>query len=83
MPAKLLSGKGGQKLIPFTLDKVRAIKRMCVQAGVDPIIEVDGGINLETAPLAIEAGADLLVTGSAFFKAPDSKAFVDAIKQNQ
>ena len=76
-------GKGGQKLIPFTLDKVRAVKKMCAEKGVDPIIEVDGGINLETAPLAVEAGADMLVTGSAFFKAPDAKAFVDAVKQNQ
>ena len=75
-------GKGGQKLLPFTLDKVRAVKRMCDERGLSPVIEVDGGINLETAPLAIEAGADMLVTGSAFFKAPDAKAFVDKIKHS-
>ena len=74
-------GKGGQKLLSFTLDKVCAVKRMCQERGLNPIIEVDGGINLETAPLAVEAGAEMLVTGSAFFKAPDAKSFVDKIRQ--
>lgn len=73
-------GKGGQKLIPFTVDKVRAVREMCKKAGVHPIIEVDGGINLETAHLVTEAGADMLVAGSAFFKASDGKAFTDALK---
>ena len=74
-------GKGGQKLIPFTLEKVRKIKQLCASAGVDPIIEVDGGINVETAPLAVHAGANMLVAGSAFFKAEDPKAFVNALKK--
>lgn len=73
-------GKGGQKLIPFTLDKVRQIKSMCEQKGVSPIIEVDGGINTQTAASAVEAGANMLVAGSAFFKAGDPKEFVAALK---
>ena len=73
-------GKGGQKLLPFTLDKVRRLKRMCLEQNLSPIIEVDGGINIQTAPLAVEAGADMLVTGSAFFKAENKRAFVDALR---
>ncbi len=73
-------GKGGQKLLPFTLEKVAQLQRMCIQSGLKPIIEVDGGINTQTAPLAIGAGADMLVTGSAFFKAADGKAFVEGLK---
>lgn len=73
-------GKGGQKFIPFTADKVRALKRMCMSRGVDPVIEVDGGINTETAPVITAAGADMLVTGSAFFKAADPTAFVRNLK---
>ena len=73
-------GKGGQKLIPFTLDKVRQIKEMCEQRGVSPIIEVDGGINTQTAKSAMDAGANMLVAGSAFFKAEDPKGFVDTLK---
>ena len=73
-------GKGGQKLLPFTLDKVTELKRMCEQRGRMPIIEVDGGINTQPAPLAIEAGADMLVTGSAFFKAADGRTFVEGLK---
>ena len=74
-------GKGGQKLIPFTVDKVREVREMCRRAGVNPVIEVDGGVNLETARLVTEAGANLLVAGSAFFKAEDPAAFVRALKE--
>ena len=73
-------GKGGQKLIPFTIDKVRQTAAMCARHGVNPIIEVDGGINLETAGAVIEAGANMLVTGSAFFKAADQSEFVRRLK---
>ena len=73
-------GKGGQKLLPFTLEKVRRIRQMCNERGLHPIIEVDGGINIQTAPLAVEAGAEMLVTGSAFFKADDPTLFVEQLK---
>ncbi len=74
-------GKGGQKLIPFTLEKVKRLRGLCRERGLDPIIEVDGGINTETAPLAVNAGANMLVAGSAFFKAEDPAAFVRTLKQ--
>jgi len=73
-------GKGGQKLIPFTVEKVKEVCEMCRKAGVSPIIEVDGGVNMETAHLVTEAGADMLVAGSAFFKAADPAEFVKALK---
>ena len=76
-------GKGGQKLIPFTLEKVKALRERCNQRGLNPIIEVDGGINTQTAPLAVSAGADMLVTGSAFFKAADPGEFVSAVRSGK
>ncbi|TNE37191.1 MAG: ribulose-phosphate 3-epimerase [Alphaproteobacteria bacterium] len=61
-------GFGGQKFIPSQLDKIRRLRAMIDETGRDIDLEVDGGINAETAPLVIEAGADLLVAGSAVFK---------------
>ena len=61
----------------------RIIEDVRNEKGVNPIIEVDGGINTETAPLAVKAGADMLVAGSAFFKAADKKAFVQELKSIQ
>jgi ribulose-phosphate 3-epimerase len=60
-------GFGGQKFLPGTLDKIAALRRR-IDALDRPIdLEVDGGINFETAPLVIEAGADVLVAGTAVF----------------
>ncbi len=73
-------GKGGQKMIPFTVEKVRELRRLLTAKGLDKIIEVDGGVNMETAHLVTEAGADMLVAGSAFFKAEDAPKFVEALK---
>ncbi|PHQ72026.1 MAG: ribulose-phosphate 3-epimerase [Sneathiella sp.] len=61
-------GFGGQKFIPSQLDKIRTLRAMIDASGRDIDLEVDGGITAETAPLAIEAGADMLVAGSAVFK---------------
>ena len=60
-------GFGGQSLIPETLDKVRKIKEYITKNKIDIHIEVDGGINEQNAILAVEAGADVLVAGSAIF----------------
>ena len=49
-------------------------------AGCDAIIEVDGGVNTKTAPMLMEAGATMLVAGSALYGAPDAKAFIDTIR---
>ena len=60
----VIPGKGGQELIPETLDKVRELKKYIEENGIDIDIEVDGGINASTAALAIEAGANILVAGN-------------------
>ena len=73
-------GYGGQKLIPATIDKVAEVRSMLTRARCAAIVEVDGGVNLETAPRLIRAGADMLVAGSAFYGAPDLAAFARALR---
>lgn len=64
-------GFGGQKYIPETAEKIAQLKQLTNEAGVNIPIEVDGGINDKTAPLAAQAGADILVCGSYIFKNGD------------
>jgi ribulose-phosphate 3-epimerase len=71
-------GFGGQKLIPATLEKIRRLRAMT--AGRDIRIEVDGGITAETAPLAVAAGASVLVAGSAVFAEQDYAAAIRALR---
>ena len=73
-------GYGGQKLIPGCIDKVSEVRAMLDAAGIEAIVEVDGGVNLETAPRLIRAGADMLVAGSAFYGAEDAAEFARRIK---
>ena len=77
-------GFGGQKFIPFCLDKVRELKAMITDAGADTLIQIDGGVTLDNAGELTRAGVDVLVSGSAFFKFPPYgerlKAFEDACK---
>ncbi|MCR5477058.1 MAG: ribulose-phosphate 3-epimerase [Lachnospiraceae bacterium] len=61
-------GFGGQKLMPECLQKVRELRELCVEKGVAPDIEVDGGITKENLSLALEAGANVIVAGSAVFR---------------
>lgn len=63
-------GFGGQKLIPNTMAKVEKLRKMLEEKGVYPEIEVDGGVNEETAPLLVRAGAQVLVAGAAIFESP-------------
>ncbi len=63
-------GFGGQKLIPGVLSKLEKLADMLRRENLSPEIEVDGGINEETAPMAIRAGADVLVAGAAVFESP-------------
>ena len=70
-------GFGGQKLIPYTLEKIRHLEKM--RRGRTFLISVDGGVNEETSESVIKAGADVVVTGSAFFSAADKTAYVDRI----
>ena len=68
-------GFGGQSFIPSQLEKVRRIRAMIEATGRDIHLEVDGGVNADTARLCVEAGADVLVAGSATFKGgPDHYA---------
>ncbi len=60
-------GFGGQELIMETLPKIRQIRRQIEERGLKCEVEVDGGINLDTAPLVVEAGADVLVAGSSVY----------------
>ncbi|WP_460038906.1 ribulose-phosphate 3-epimerase [Thermaerobacter litoralis] len=60
-------GFGGQAFLPLALEKLRAVRAMLPAAGPRPWLEVDGGIDVQTAPLAVAAGADLLVAGSSVF----------------
>lgn len=60
-------GFGGQELIPYTLDKVRDLRELIKRCGLSTDIEVDGGINLENVSEVLEAGANVIVAGSAMF----------------
>lgn len=64
-------GFGGQKFIRETLPKIREIRSQIQARGLDCEVEVDGGISSETAPLVVEAGADVLVAGSSVFGVQD------------
>lgn len=64
-------GFGGQSFIESTPERITQVVELCKAADANPIIEVDGGINAKTAPLVVARGADLLVAGSAVFKAAD------------
>ena len=66
-------GFGGQSFIMSALDKLRALRKECDEKGLKVLLEVDGGVNRETGKLCVEAGADVLVVGSALFKAEDLK----------
>ena len=69
-------GFGGQRFIPNTLEKTRRLRQLIARSNSHALIEIDGGVNLETAPLLAEAGADVLVAGSAIFNAPDHKSII-------
>lgn len=75
-------GYGGQKFIQSVLEKIKSAREYAQTIGKpDMDIEVDGGINAQTAPLAISAGANVLVAGSALFGAPDFAAAVKNLRQ--
>lgn len=74
-------GFGGQEFIEHSLDKIRELKALIKETGSKALIEVDGGVNMETAPRLIEAGADVLVAGSAVFKAASPEEAIRNLKQ--
>lgn len=71
-------GFGGQSFIPSALEKIRRIKAMIGGRAIE--IEVDGGVNAETAPAVIEAGANVLVAGSAVFSGSDYRSTISALR---
>lgn len=73
-------GFGGQKFRADMMPKLAQLRKMCDESNPACVINVDGGVDLNTAPVCKENGADILVTGSAYFKATDRKAFVKAIQ---
>ena len=73
-------GFGGQKFMPQALQKLTALRDECARRGLDIELEVDGGINGETAPLAAKAGATVLVAGNYIFSADDMSSRVREIK---
>jgi ribulose-phosphate 3-epimerase len=77
----VFAGFGGQAFIPAALDKVRTAVSWREKSQSGYRISIDGGINLETAPLAVEAGVDVVVSGSALFRSPDWAEFVRRLKQ--
>lgn len=73
-------GKGGQKLIPETLDKIRKLDKFRKEKNLEFDIEADGGINLETMPSIKEAGVDIAVVGSAIIKTENYKETIKLLK---
>ena len=77
-------GFGGQKFIPYTLEKIRALRRMIDARGLSVDIEVDGGVGLGNLGQVLDAGANVIVAGSAVFKgdaAENARLFVNAFKE--
>jgi len=76
-------GFGGQSFIPAALEKIRKLRQMCDERGLDPWIEVDGGVKAGNAWSVIEAGANALVAGSAVFQAPDYGTAIANIRNSR
>lgn len=73
-------GFGGQKFIENSINKVKELKALIQASGSKALIEVDGGVNLDTGKRLVEAGADVLVAGSAIFKAADPQKMIQQMK---
>jgi ribulose-phosphate 3-epimerase len=73
-------GFGGQKFIPSTLDKVRAVKQRVLESGYDIRIEIDGGVKVDNIREIADAGADMFVAGSAIFSKDDYRNVIDQMR---
>ena len=73
-------GFGGQKFIENTIQKVRRLRRLIDESGLKALIEVDGGVQHETAPRLVEAGVDVLVAGSYVFKSPTPEQTIHELR---
>lgn len=73
-------GFGGQKFIEHSVEKVKELRQLIDETGSNALIEVDGGVNKETAILLLEAGANVLVAGNSVFAAPSPKEMIHQLK---
>jgi ribulose-phosphate 3-epimerase len=74
-------GFGGQSFIPRTFEKIRRLRSLIDDAGLDVKIEIDGGVTLENASEILEAGADVLVAGNTVFRSADPRGTISALKR--
>ena len=74
-------GFGGQRFIEHSVNKTARLKEMIRERGLDTLIEVDGGVNLETGKRLLEAGADVLVAASFVFSSPDPIQTIKELKE--
>jgi ribulose-phosphate 3-epimerase len=72
-------GFGGQQFIPVVMEKIRRVKKMIAQAGSSALIEIDGGVKPDNAKEIADAGADILVMGSAFFASGDYRKTMEGL----
>ncbi len=77
----VFAGFGGQKFMPAMLEKIKAVRNVVKEQSLAVDIEVDGGVNHETALLCAQAGATVLVAGSYIFSAPDYGVPINAIRE--
>ena len=77
----VFAGFGGQKFIPETMDKIRFIKAEITKRNLPTLIEIDGGVNADNAASLFEAGADVLVAGSAIFGKPNPEEIIRRMKE--
>lgn len=75
-------GFGGQKFIPYTLEKIKQLRKMIVERGLNVLIEIDGGVTIDNAPSIVAAGADVLVAGNTVFKSADPIATIAQLKKS-
>lgn len=76
----VFAGFGGQKFMDCTYERLRSLKREIERRGDSAMIEVDGGVGLDNAGLLAEAGADILVAGSAVFRSPDPGKVISGLR---
>ncbi len=76
-------GFGGQSFIPTMVPKIQKLRQMCDDRGLDPWIEVDGGLKVNNTWQVLEAGANAIVAGSAVFNAPDYAAAIAGIRNSK
>ena len=80
LPMSVEPGFGGQKFIMSTLDRIDSLRKKILESDCDVLIEVDGGINLETAPLVVDRGATVLVAGTAIFNSENPRETIRQLR---